>query len=95
MDEPTSKLAMEETGEPVDALLWPPRVLEEQPLSLIMQQIRIQLRSRARLVLCHLALRPSFHQHQLRPNILHLSLLSGRNGSECAGVPIVCFPIWH
>ncbi len=34
------ELALEETGSLVDLILWPPRVLDDQPLSLIMQQVR-------------------------------------------------------
>ena len=34
------KPTLEETGGPVDILLWPPRVPDEQHLSLIMKQLR-------------------------------------------------------
>ena len=40
MEEPSPELALEGTGELVDSFVWPPRVLEDQPLSLIMQQLR-------------------------------------------------------
>ena len=33
-------MALEVTGKPVEALLWPPRVLEDQPLTLLLKQYR-------------------------------------------------------
>ena len=33
-------LVPEEMGEPLDSLAWPPRVLDEQPFSLLIKQVR-------------------------------------------------------
>ena len=35
IEAPFSELALEETGTPVDSVLWPPKVLEDQPLLLL------------------------------------------------------------
>ncbi len=33
-------LIIDEMGEPVDSFDWPPRVLDEQPITLLLQQVR-------------------------------------------------------
>ena len=57
VEEPPSEPMPEQTGELVDVLLWPPRVLEDQPLSLILKK---NIRD-VRLARCRLA----FPQHPL------------------------------